>query len=50
MLIRQNVWRPALAEHFYLKISDAKSRWMAGLSNAINGLETTSIEIEVFFF
>jgi hypothetical protein len=41
MLIRQKVWRPALfhrpalVELYNLKISEAKSRWQAGLSNAI---------------
>jgi hypothetical protein len=48
MLIRQNVvrtalfHRPALAEHFKLKRLDAKSLYLAGLSNAIWHSETTS--------
>jgi len=48
MLIRQNVWRTALfhrtvlAERLKLIRSDAKSRQLAGLSNAIRRFEATS--------
>jgi hypothetical protein len=34
--------RETLAEHINVKISDAKSRQLAGLSNMIWGFETTS--------
>jgi hypothetical protein len=48
MLIRQNVWRtvlfhrPALVEHIKHLESEAKSRFLAGLSNTIRRFETTS--------
>jgi hypothetical protein len=34
--------RPALAEHFNFKRSEAKSRWQAGPLNLIRGFKTTS--------
>jgi hypothetical protein len=48
MLIRQNVWRtalfhrPALVEHINFFEKEAKSRKIAGLSDAIRHFETTS--------